>query len=228
SPIGSILCAKLSLNDMMLVLKTIFCLSLLFCGGLSVAEPAQPSWQLKIDRIGIQVFQQQQAGFKQKHSKGVMVVKAQSEQVMQLLQDLSLCSQWLYGCLSATRHDDGLIHIVVKGPLWFKDRDVVFASERRHLKASDQWLITTDNQPTMHPNSNYVRVNTIHATWILTTINSKKIQISYEFYVDPQIKLKSGVNKYNRDALFLTLRRLRKLLRKSAVNQASNPNQPKP
>ncbi len=201
---------------------------MLFCGGLSVAEPAQPSWQLKIDRVGIQVFQQQQAGFKQKHSKGVMVVKAQSEQVMQLLQDLSLCSQWLYGCLSATRHDDGLIHIVVKGPLWFKDRDVVFASETQYLKASDQWLITTDNQPKMHPNNNYVRINATVATWILTTINSKKIQISYEFYADPEIKFKSGVNKYNRDALFLTLKQLRKLLKKSTINVESNSDQSMP
>ncbi len=212
----------------MLVLKTIFCLSLLCFSGLSVAQPAQPSWQLKIDRQGIQVFQQQQAGFKQKHSKGVMVVKAQSEQIMQLLQNLSLCSQWLYGCLSATRHDDGLIHIVIKGPLWFKDRDVVFAAERQHLKASDQWLITTANQPTMHPNSNYVRINAIQATWLLTSINSKKIQISYEFYIDPEIKLKAGVNKYNRDALFLTLKQLRKLLKKSTIRVESNPDQSKP
>jgi len=194
-------------------IKTLFCLGLLLVSGFSMAEQTQANWQLKIDREGIQVYQQQQAGFKLKHSKGVMIVKAQAEQIYQLMQDLSLCSQWLYDCLSAMRHDDGLIHIVFNAPLWFKDRDVVFSSETQHLTASDQWLITTDSHPTKYPNSNYVRINKSQAIWLLTAINSHQVQISYELYVDPEIKLKAGVNKYNRDAIFQTLHELRKLLK---------------
>ena len=213
---------------MLSLLKTTLVLSLLIGCCWPQMLKSETEWQLKIDLADIQIYQQQQAGFKLKHSKGVMVVKANAEQIMQLIQDLSLCSQWLYGCLSAQRFDDGLIHIVVKAPLWFKDRDVVFASESRHLAATDQWIISTVNQPFMHVNDNYERVNTTQATWILTPINSKQSRVSYEFYVDPKVKIKVGIDKYNRNAVFLTLRRLRQLLRKSAVNLASEPNQSKP
>lgn len=197
-------------------------LGLLIGMSWSQINKAEVNWQLKIDRKGIQVFQSQQTGYSQKHSKGIVTVKAQPEQLLQLIADLSICDQWLYGCLSAEALDDGLIHMVFKGPLWFKDRDVIMSTTTQKVPTkdrfeseksqTDQWQVITQSHAAKHINKKYVRINHTEASWLITSVGKDQVQISYELYIDPEISLKRGVNKYNRDAMFLTLRNLRNLL----------------
>ncbi len=182
--------------------------------GMSWSEiiNAKVNWQKKIDREGIQVFQHQQKGFRQKHNKGVITIKTRPERLTALMEDLSLCKQWLYGCITAKQFNDGLIHMVFKGPLWFKDRDVVMSTKTEYITEKKQWLVTTQSEANRHPNDYYVRINQTQASWLITEVSNTQIQVTYELYIDPEISLKSGVNKYNRDAMYLSLNKIRKLL----------------
>ena len=131
---------------------------------------------------------------------------------MALIEDLSRCHQWLYGCKAAEPFNDGLIHMVFKGPLWFKDRDVVMSTKTEHIAENKQWLVTTQSHANKHPNDQYVRINQTQASWLITDIGNDQIEVIYELYIDPEISLKSGVTKYNRDAMYLSLRKIRKLI----------------
>ncbi|TDR20751.1 hypothetical protein C8D91_1729 [Marinicella litoralis] len=173
------------------------------------------NWQLKIDDEGIQVFQQQKHDqYHLLHTKGEFQVTAQPATVFALLRDLTVCQQWIYGCLEAKRENEW-VHMVFKGPLWFSDRDVVFDIEVTFLSEQQQWLIQLTGQPQFKPNDDYVRIDDFNASWLLTPIDQNQLLVTYELYMDPGIKLKSGVNKYNRDVTFRTLKNMREMLNQS-------------
>lgn len=175
-------------------------------------------WLLKIDRQEIQIYQQHRhPQFRQLHTLGQVRVAATAEEVMALLGQVELCSEWLYGCLSGERQADGLIRMVFAGPLWFKDRDVVFSTERMLVRQTGQWLIEAQNQPARHP-VNDRRIRRMHkfsASWVITPVSKHSTHVSYELYMDPGLAIKAGVNKYNRDAMHLSLQALRDRLAQS-------------
>ena len=195
------------------LLKISYSIRIFLVISLCAPVKAGSDWELKIDIGGVKIYQQQRVGFKQLHTKGSVVVVAQAQEVLALMEDLSLCSEWLYGCISAKQHGDGLTQMFLKGPMWYKDRDVVFSTKSHQLEGSGQWHLSMQNQPNMHIDSDHIRVKHTDATWLITQLSPTQVTINYELYIDPEIKLRSGVDKYNRDAMFRTLRNIRKLLK---------------
>ncbi len=188
---------------------------------LSSVIHAENQWRKKIDRKGIKVYQQHMhPKYKQWHTKGVMTVEGSSVSALALLKDLSLCSQWVHGCVSAERTSQGLVHMVFKGPLWFKDRDVVFSAVTEEHGDSGFWQVSISNQPHQLPAHKHLRVQNMEASWQIIPINDQQTHIIYQFYMDPEIGFKSGVNKYNRDAMYLTLKHMRRMLQKKPAKQA--------
>lgn len=186
------------------------CCLLLVLAGLA-APAGESGWELKIKRNDIQVYQQQQAGFKQKHSQGVMTVDSKLASVFALLADLDACQDWMFACLEASRHSDDYIHMVFDGPMWYKKRDMVIKTEVQLLH-SKQWLITTSSHPAVKPDTPHVRVKHTTASWLLTAVDASRTQIIYNLYLDPEVKLKAAVNKYLRDSVYLTLKNMRQQL----------------
>lgn len=195
--------------------------------GLFLWPPvhAEEQWQEKINRQGIQVFQQHlHPKFKHMHTKGVLKVRAKPEAVVALMQDFKVCQQWVFGCLAAEflpnhKGSGRFVHMMFKGPLWLKDRDVVVQVEVEHLE-NNQWQISIKNKPELYPNKKYVRIQQTEATWLLTPLDKGRLEVSYSVYLDPKINFKAGVNKYNRDAVFSTLQNMRRMLRQASKNQA--------
>ncbi len=184
-------------------------LSLMVCLSLAAKEA---DWALKIKRNDIRVYQQQQAGFKQKHSQGVMTVDSRLAAVFALLADLDACQEWMFACLQAGRHGGDYIHMVFDGPMWFKSRDMVIQTDIQLLD-SKQWLITTSSHPQQKPVTAHVRVRHTTASWLLTAVDGgRKTQIIYTLYLDPEVKLRTAVNKYLRDSVYLTLKKMRQQL----------------
>ncbi len=179
-------------------------------------------WALKIKRNDIQVYQQQQAGFKQKHSQGVVTVDNHLAAVFALLADLDACSEWMFACLKARKHGDDFIHMVFDGPMWFKTRDMVIKTEIAWLRDTKQWLITITNHPHLNPGTEHVRVKHTAASWLLTVVDGSKTQIIYTLYLDPEVKLKTAVNKYLRDSVYLTLKNMRTQLQLPLYRKVNN------
>ncbi len=202
---------------MYVILKTML-FGVLFVSSLTHAEN---QWRKKIDRKGIKVYQQHQhPKYKQWHTKGVMTVQGSAASVLALLRDLSVCSQWVHGCISAERTHQELIHMVFKGPLWFRDRDVVFSAAAEEQADTGSWQILITNRPHQLPAHDHLRVQNMEASWQIIPVNDQQIDIIYQYYMDPEIGFKSGVNKYNRDAMYLTLKQMRLMLQKEAYKQA--------
>ncbi len=199
-------------SQMMTVFKTMWGLVLLLVLNNAQGLGANHDWQLKLHRDGIQVYQQQRAGFKFMHTKGTMTVRATAAEALAVLQDVALCSKWVQNCVAANRLDGSLVHIVLKAPLWLKDRDLVVSTESNYLAVSKQWQLSTDNRPGQHKNDDFVRINHTQSTWLITAVDQDHVHLSYELYADPELLFKTGVNKFKRDAMFQTMRSLRKLL----------------
>ncbi len=168
-------------------------------------------WDLKIKRQDIHVYQQQQAGYKQKHSKGVMTVNSKLASVFALLVDLDACARWMFACLEASRHDPDYIHMVFDGPMWFKTRDMVIKTDIQ-LLPGNQWLVTITSHPDLKPGQSHVRIRQTSASWLLTAVDAGRTQIIYTLYMDPEVKLRTAVNKYLRDSVYLTLKNMRQQL----------------
>lgn len=180
-------------------------------------------WKLRVDETGIQVYQQHRhPQFRQWHTLGLVRLNVSPAAVMALLRDLSACSQWLYGCLSAQELPGDLLRMVFEGPLWFKDRDVVFRTEWVYLPVTRQWLIQVINQADQHPSKNrrVERLHSFSASWLLTEVSAEVTHVSYELYMDPGLAVRAGVNRYNRDAVYLTIAAMRELLKDSTYQQA--------
>ena len=196
-----------------------FLLAVLFSWPTSASQ-----WQEKINREGILIEQQHRhEKFRQMHTRGKMTIKAKPAAVLALLQDLPAYQQWLYGCQSAQRLSNGMVHMVFDGPLWFKDRDVVFQSESQQDPSTGVWKIAVTHQRHSVSESKAVRIQQAAANWILQPTADGQLHITYELYMDPEISLKSGVNKYNRDAMFRSLKALRELVQLPPYSTASEP-----
>lgn len=191
-----------------------FIKSLVVCGLLhAVVVVAEPAWQKKIEQEGIRISQRHEhPRFNQWHTRGEVLVPGQTEAVLSLLRQIDQFHTWVHGCEAADKMTDGLIHMVFEGPLWFKDRDVVFSYLTTELSNPAGWLIEVLNQPHQHPGQDHVRMHTMSASWHLSQVSPNQVQVVYELYMDPDIGFKAGVNKYNRDAMFLTLKNLRQRL----------------
>ncbi|WP_223787129.1 hypothetical protein [Marinicella meishanensis] len=185
----------------------------LFGCVLAWTVAAEPAWQKKIDQDDIRIWQRHQhPQFKQWHTRGVVLVPGDREVVLDLLRQTEHFPSWVHGCEAAENLAGGLIHMVFEGPLWFKDRDVVFSHRTTELTAPPGWLIEVVNQPHQHPGKQQLRMQNMAASWQLRQISPDQVQVVYELYMDPEIGFKSGVNKYNRDAMFLTLKQMRERL----------------
>jgi hypothetical protein len=193
--------------------------------ALLTSGPVQAEdWQLKSDRDGIRIYHQhRQARDKQLHTLGMLRVKASPQAVLALIKDLDACPRWIYGCLSARRLPDGLIHMVFAGPLWFKDRDIVFSSRLTYLKSTNQWYLAVENQPHQHPNPDKAvrRLRHFSTSWLLTPVNPEETHVSHQLYMDPELGIKAGVNKYNRSSTRQTLQAMRELLAEPVYQQAT-------
>ena len=196
----------------------------IFLGACYPWPTSASQWQEKIHRDGILIEQQQRhKKFRQMHTRGQMKVQAKPTAVLALLQDLPACQQWLYGCRSAKRLPNGLVHMVFDGPLWFKDRDVVFVTESQHDSSTGAWKIAITSQAHSALESKAIRIKQASASWVLQPMASGQLQITYELYMDPQIRLRSGVNKYNRDAMFRSLKALREWVQLPPYSTAPEP-----
>lgn len=195
-------------DEMKYVFKTIVLMSLLAFGHVR----AETAWLKKVDRNGIQVYQQHvDAKFKLHHTKAVMLISASPAMVFALMNDLSVCDQWVYACIEASKTGE-FIQMAFEGPFWFKDRDLVFQTEVNFLQQQQQWLIHLHNWPDHMLNSEYVRVENFKASWLLTPVTDNQLLVTYEFYMDPGIKLNAGVNKYNRVVAYQTLKKMKQIL----------------
>ncbi|MGJ8663424.1 MAG: hypothetical protein ACSHWU_07230 [Marinicella sp.] len=188
------------------------------------AVEAKSTWKEKINRNGIKVYQQHlHPQYKYFHTKGVMTIKAKPAAVIALMKDLKTCEHWVFSCLSATylttqNKKGSTVHMTFEGPLWLKDRDVVFSIETEQL-ADEQWLMKIKNQSALFPNNKFVRIQETEASWLLTPVANGELLVTYEIYMDPQTSFKAGVNKYNRDATYNTLLNMQKMLQQAPFNQ---------
>ncbi len=183
---------------------------------LSIAVvQAADDWQLVTDKYGVQVYQKQEHGLPFKHTRGVLTVQAKPAMVFALLNDFAACSQWIFGCLEGRRQEDNSIYLVFKGPPFFNNREVVLSSNVQYLKATGQWLIVIENIPNQAVNDDHVEIRTMQAQWLLTPQSANELTIDYSFYIDPNVSVKLGANRYNSRAIYRTLLQMKTMLQKT-------------
>ncbi len=175
---------------------------------------AGDDWELVTDKNRVKVYQQQQPGLPFKHTKGVITIQAKAAMVFALLNDFAVCDQWVYGCLEGQRQADDSIYLVFKGPPFFNNREVVLKSQVNFLDATGQWLIAVENVPNQNINPDHVEVKSMRAEWLLTPRSDQEITIEHSFYIDPNVSVKVGANRYNSRAIYRTLKQMRKMLQK--------------
>lgn len=183
----------------------------LICLVTSVVAAAN-EWQLVADKKGITIYQLQQPGFPYKHTKGVITVNAKPAMIFALLNDFTVCDQWIYGCLEGRRQANDDIYLVFKGPPFFKNREVVLHSRVAYLAETGQWLIAVENKPQPKVNDNHVMVRSLQAEWLLTAKSTHETTIEHTFYIDPNVSVKLGANRYNSRAIYRTLLQMPKML----------------
>lgn len=196
----------------MKILTSLCCLFLL----LVAPAYADGKWVTKMEKAGIQV--QQQNGGKA-FTKGSMVLDAEPDALLAVLADAPACPRWVYSCkkgelVETINPAERITYTVLDSPFMLEDRDIYMHSRSRYQRKTKTVTVTLTGREKYAPEQKgRVRVLDLQGSWIFQQLNSGKIQVTYQIYSNPQVKLGvSVVNDHMIKSVWGTLQGLRKLV----------------
>lgn len=150
----------------------------------------QEHWQLKKQQGQIRVYQSQDAGAF-KSVKVEAKLEGTTQKLIEILRDVAHNHDWVYATrtaylLQSTSLNDFVYYAETALPWPMKNRDQPIHLII-HPELPDGTLkVTTIGKPGLiPPKPGLVRIPTFSGTWLVTTIDSRHININYYLTVDP-------------------------------------------
>jgi len=145
-------------------------------------------WQLHSNRDGVEVFTAEVPGQNLKAFRGIAVIDAPMNKVLDVLADLPRMPTWFYQMRSAKllsgSQSNGQIYIVIAGIWPVSDRDAVIDVDTFNI--NDAVMIQSIGRPTAKPAENCcVRIPSLQSSWLVSSLSPAQTQVIFTTQSDP-------------------------------------------
>ena len=174
-------------------------------------------WTERKAKDGITIYARPVAGSKYQEFKGVVELNVTQASALALLDDVSVCTQWLNRCKSSVVLDQlsgqqRYIYQISALPFPFAARDAIFHASIIQQDA-DNIRVELESEPDHIEETKYVRIRVAKGHYLLTQLGEKKIRLTWEQHVDPAGALPAFmVNSILTDLPFKSLASFRELV----------------
>jgi hypothetical protein len=158
---------------------------------MHVSSLAQPDWQLKQDKDGIQVYTKNIDNAKLKAVKVVTSISTSLTTLTAVLMDVDGSKDWVY----ATKKISLLKQVSPASLIYYSEIEIPWPGSNRdfivEIQASQDEktkVVTVDgfNKPDYLPeNNNMVRIRQSYSKWLITPLQKGQVKIEYVLQVDP-------------------------------------------
>ena len=180
----------------------------------------QPSWSLKKDKNGIQVFTRKSAQSSLDEFKGVALIEATVAEIVELFKAVEKMPQWVPDCKSSellVLAQYYQVHYTVTSAPWpLKDRDAYV--QYHYYQTDDNGVkVVFQGLPDYEPEvPDYIRVPTIDGHWLLTPKSKTTTEVTYQVHAEPGGAIPHWLaNTAAVDTPFDTLKNLRDFLERN-------------
>ncbi|MDO9622261.1 MAG: START domain-containing protein [Moraxellaceae bacterium] len=139
-------------------------------------------WQLHSNRDGVEVFTAEVSGQNLKAFRGIAVLDAPMDKVLNVLADLPRMPRWFYQMRSAQllsgNESQGRVYIVIAGIWPVSDRDAVIDVETDNI--NDAVMIQSVGRPAAKPiESCCVRIPSLQSSWLVSSLGPTQTQVIF-------------------------------------------------
>jgi len=174
-------------------------------------------WELAKEKKGVTIYTRSIEGQKIKEFKAFITIDADIEKIVEIINDDDNIKDWQKNTkggqlLKEINNNEMYSYVEIGMPWPMSDRDIVF--HRTISKKEDgSILIHLDSAPQYYDDQDgYVRMNTVSGDWELTPTSDNKIEIRYQFFGDPEVKLPNWIlNMFIVDGPYESLLALKEL-----------------
>ena len=148
------------------------------------------SWELAKEKNGIKVYTRTSASSSLKDSKATVSLEANSDRVIELLNDFDNYPKWMYKCtagkmLKKVSDTEFYVYTVIDSPWPVADRDLI--SHVTATEKSDGTIIldmkgAADYVP---KKDGMVRITEFSGFWKITPASNGTVDLVYQFHTDP-------------------------------------------
>jgi len=195
---------------------------------MTLSSLAQPDWQLKQDKDGIQVYTKNIDNAKLKAVKVVTTINTSLTSLTAVLMDVEGSKDWVY----ATKSISLLKQISPAALIYYSEIEIPWPASNRdfivEIRASQDEktkAITVDgfNKPAYLPeNKNIVRIKQSYSRWLITPLQRGQVKIEYVLQVDPGGNIPVWlINLFATKGPLETFKKLREQVKKKKYSYAS-------
>jgi hypothetical protein len=184
---------------------------------LHAEDSGSNQWTQRKEKDGITIYARPVTGSKYQEFKGVVELDATQASALALLDDVSVCAQWLNRCESSVvldQLDDQQRYVYQISALPFPaaGRDAIFHATVIQQDA-DNIRVELESQPDYIKETKYVRIRVAEGHYLLTKLAENKIRLTWEQHIDPAGALPAFmVNSLLTDLPFKSLAKFRELV----------------
>jgi hypothetical protein len=204
-------------------------MALILISQLALHSQAEDSvsgqWTQRKEKDGIIIYARPVTGSKYQEFKGVVELNATQASALALLDDVSVCAQWLNRCKSSVVLDQAsgqqrFIYQISALPFPFAARDsIIHASIVQ--QDTDNIRVELESEPDYIEETKYVRIRVAKGHYLLTKLGESKIRLIWEQHVDPAGALPAFmVNSLLTDLPFKSLANFRELVKADKYRDA--------
>ena len=185
----------------------------------SILSAAQQNWEQAKDKNGIKVFTSKPEGQALEDVKITTKIKAPISQIVDILEDVSQHTEWMYGVKSSVLIDgtgNGSDHFfqyqIIDMPFPTKDRDIIVEYKKKIEKDGNTVIIDSKANTTLkQPTDDYIRITDFESSYVLTKIDDHTTDVEYLLSADPGGKLaKWIINMFTTKGPFESMNELKK------------------
>ena len=184
---------------------------------LSAAE-----WKLVKEKDGIKIYNRPVEGFPVDEFKGIAVIDAPMEVIIEVLHDVPAGTEWMKDCKEARiiKEIDDLVkylYVHQDAPWPVSDRDAVVKSEGKlsFKKGIAKFDAKGVKEPMVPIKKKCVRMTVLDGGWTLKRIAPDKTEAIYQVRADPAGSIpKFLVNFFSKDIPYHTIMGMRKMVKK--------------
>ena len=213
---------------------TLWCvLTLIFSTPMFVesAEPhsnTEAGWSLRKTEAGIQVYTRPDHSSPLDEFKGIVEFESRLSSLVELVRDSDRAEDWIYQSggtqvLETINSREQILRSITLSPWPVSDRDVILkASYHQNPKTLAITIVLTSVDHIAPEQPGYVRMHQLKGKWVFTPLNNGIVQVMYQVRVNPGGSIPSWLaGSSSVDTPFVTLKKMREMLKKPAYASAS-------
>ena len=199
----------------------LFALPLLLCcfATAQAVEFDSLDWQLKQDKDGIQVLAAKVPESTFSAYQAITVVKASTDELVQIIRNPSTCTEWVYRCGESYRFGQenpnvDLVYTASKMPFPLQDRDTLARiTWEKNPNTQVVKAIGVATRNILAPQKDHIRIEHATVVWELTPLGDGATRVRTFGHADPGGELPSWLtNQFSTDVPVKTLNGLKALV----------------